>query len=440
MGSRYPGGSRRRSGGSGSRGLPYSKAAAAAMSNFQPPLPGNDNVPGAKGLQSKALKAIKLATRLSALKYVEYLLPMIGVTDPEVGLVYDMTGWGAHQQCTQDPVSGIRAIGTSNCLILQGVSFPAIEPHHEWCCTAHKYEVVPDLFRLRWVVVYHRDIPNIPINPPRLMIPGLVYVPGRPVLVPADVPFPGEGVTPVPAPYPLIPSMPSNVPIPGVPGRQIAYHPPARQGVGAYRPPAIVMLPGVAPLPHPESVPHVNRPPTVHEREKKLNIYMQGVLLGIVNFATETKDFVAALHKALPKECRAKPVRLGDWVPRTSTRARLAVTQRPREAKLFLDTKTDRVFVPYTEGYNRPRWLEKQRRFKSERTHRAPRVDEMAQAIWTCLGEISDKQWGQFIVDAIGEVAENQLEDYLFGKLGRTVAKANRNRISPAGLTLGPAL
>ena len=118
------------------------------------------------------------------------------------------------------------------------------------------------------------------------------------------------------------------------------------------------------------------RPPSKHTKERKFAITISGIGRLIVNGATETMDAVQSLYDALPASLRA------------------------------------RLFREHG-GYMSP--LDK------------------AEAVYRYINEIDGQK-------AVQNLIYNEIEDRIIGRLGRTVAAANRRRGSPGGLQLGPAL
>lgn len=68
------------------------------------------------------------------------------------------------------------------------------------------------------------------------------------------------------------------------------------------------------------------RPPGPNVRERKMIVAIHGVPARLINFATETLDFVDAIHGALPKELQARPRFVdGRWVPPSPVDKAMAV-------------------------------------------------------------------------------------------------------------------
>lgn len=144
--------------------------------------------------------------------------------------------------------------------------------------------------------------------------------------------------------------------------------------------------------------PVVYRPPGKGRKEVKLS--GGGGLAGLgwaaANIASEIGDFVTALEKGLPAKLRAHPV----WQPGGSE----------------FNWRWDPMVK---------RWL------KEAGSYRAPTIQEKASAIYDGW---SHMDW----TAAMGAVATSEVQDRLYGRIGRVMRKANRAAGRPLGYQSGP--
>lgn len=138
-------------------------------------------------------------------------------------------------------------------------------------------------------------------------------------------------------------------------------------------------------------------PPGRGVKEVKINGLgrLAGLGWAAANIASELVDFIEALEKGLPNSLRAKPV----WVPGGS----------------------EWNWTRSTSG----KW------HKEQGHYRAPTPQERASTIYDNWGSMD---WSA----ALGAVATNEVQDRLFGKLGRYMATASNRSGRPIGYGAGP--
>lgn len=165
-----------------------------------------------------------------------------------------------------------------------------------------------------------------------------------------------------------------------------------------------VLEPDVRPQPRPRvpdvtvSFPPVTpQPPGKGRKEVKLQAVgrLAGLGWAAANIASELVDFIQALNKGLPPALRAKPV----WVSGGSE-------------------------WNWTRGLS-GQW------HKEKGYYRAPTPQEVASNIYDHWDQMN---WGT----ALGAVAQNEVQDRLFGTLGRYMKKASVRSGRPIGYGAGP--
>lgn len=270
------------------------------------------------------------------------------------------------------------------------------------------------------IVSYRRERPAIPLGPAPTHIEEWVVrthaqsvTITAPQFIPlglpqwgAPQPWPGFGGDPWSAPSPLPP-----------PG-----HPPLR-GDGSNpnkpsNPPA--PEPGGNPAPSPVPVPGGNpQPPGPNVKERKVRVKLYGVYQAVGRawgFATEAGDAVDAVHDALANHCKAKPV----WVP----------TDRPSSGNIGIRQRQG----IRKRGALNWRWKPGKGWVRENGYYRAPTLVEKSNAVYKNF-ECVD------IGKAIENLAKDQLEDFLIGKIGEQLKKASKRKKGlPLGYGTGPAL
>lgn len=220
------------------------------------------------------------------------------------------------------------------------------------------------------------DIPEIPEIAPSV-IPNAI----PPLLWPSG--------TPRPLPFEAIPSRPT-VPGPSnLPGTQVGPAPVPSPLPGPNAPPVpatdpfgnpipwlhLAPMPRLAPLPH--------RP--ISGTEAKFFIGTPNAVKKLLHMVSEPHDFVDAIHKCVPKKWRSKtPV------------------------------------LP--KGRRSPRVIGKHR------------MDHMLGTIAEFLNDATTSQVGDFLVCSALSIADNEIEDAVFGILGGMVARVSRQLGLPLGI------
>lgn len=154
---------------------------------------------------------------------------------------------------------------------------------------------------------------------------------------------------------------------------------------------------------HPPPPGHPDDPPRNEVKKERKGTVKGGLAYGVINWVTEAGDFVDAIHDALPKDCRAKPVHV----------------ERPRSEKA---------------SYRGNAGWKKNGNHNGEWGYwRPPNDYERALAISNCFDRLDLGQ-------ALGNLVKNQIEDFIIGKIGKQVGKASRKSGRPVGFQAGPAL
>ena len=290
------------------------------------------------------------------------------------------------------------------------------------------------------------------VNPAPLRVPIGVPVYGH---SPLHRPLRFEWYEPIPTPYPNIPSVPAGPPAPGGQGRQVSY---GRRRLPYWPEIDVSMRPGQKPRVQTRKPTGFPRPPARNETERKIRFRDRiHAATNILNITTEGVDIIKALHKALPKECRAKPVALvgKDLRAQLSRKAQARKRDLRRRIELYRGnvikskfklTKDQRELLSATvpdgvEVYRKPRFYS-DGTFKIFRTHRAPTPYEQFQAINKCFDHMPMATFTKFFNDAFENLQGENMEDLFYGKLGQAMAEgASRSKIgSIGGFTTGPAL
>ena len=239
-----------------------------------------------------------------------------------------------------------------------------------------------------------------------------------PSLDPDQLPITQPGVDPDPVPWWLLPSRQFNpYRAPGQ-QRQAGYAVPEPEPIYEEIPtpvspgqigqlePSVPGAPGVSVSADPQSglewhspsARNQNNPrkPRWNEREKKTYVAAGAFAARIgFNFATEADDFITAIWKAVPIKERTLPP---GYVLRKGV---VRKTRRPKQTP-----------------------------------------QQMASDIWRYVNKVGmSSQAGQkFAFEAIDNLVANQVEDYVFGKIGRKGAEASGAAGLSHGLQLGPAM
>lgn len=193
-----------------------------------------------------------------------------------------------------------------------------------------------------------------------------------------------------------------------------AYGQPARgnvaPGVGFY-PNPVTGRPDAKPQPNRPGVPTrpadpsepSKEPPT---KERKGSARFGKFAFGVINWVTETQDVVQALHDALPKDCKAKP----------TFQSRPRTEQAQFRGGIYSREGAWKANKQYAAGWG---------------NYKAPTDYEKAAAIAACFERMD-------MGKAFGNLVENQIEDWAFGKIGKITGKASRKSGRPIGFQAGP--
>lgn len=220
-----------------------------------------------------------------------------------------------------------------------------------------------------------------PYDPP---LPGPIGRPARDPLDPEFEPTPG----PVPR-DPLTP--PSPMPTPSTAPKQGTGLEPGTEG------PVLIISMGSPVM--------VQDKPRKKEKEIKTRATRwMGLAWAAFNAVTEARDFIKALHKALPKRCK---------------------TRMPTKRK-------GPAFSKFSAA-------------------NAPTIQQMYMDVYQCIasgtglpyeGRHGLQPWeeGKFLNDAIDNLITDQIKDKVFGKFGKALGQASNKSGRPIGFGAGPAL
>lgn len=227
--------------------------------------------------------------------------------------------------------------------------------------------------------------------------------------------------TPKPAPAPKPVPAPQPVPSPNAPPASTPGTP------GAPRPPAGRLDPRIR-----QTRPTRKRPGR-KTKERKVRDKL-GLVRWALSQTTEAFDIVDALHRALPKDCRAKPV----WDPDGVSPGRNPYGKndalRDKKATNKWTDPDGVVHKVYGYGFT-PRGVAQPLDKANQNLYRAPNPYEKAKAVYRCYERLN-------IGDALFYWAKAQLVDKAIGKLNRGAQRQGQrfNPNRPITWTGGPAL
>lgn len=285
-----------------------------------------------------------------------------------------------------------------------------------------------------------------------------------PAIDPFSQPVRDRKAVPIPLPYPLIPHVRANPfrspteqsqrgnatpltiahtqPIHGIPGRGWIV---TGRGVIPIPGGSVVPRPGVGPVPVTHPLP---KPPPAKTKEHKLRLTLKpgNVALRIVNLATESFDVINALHDALDPKCQAQAVRIVPFNEMFGQGIRFRSPEHERNIEKLREGRSTRYAVQvmpngWRKYTKRDPAVVKAARIVRGRagvgslTHRPPTMQERLGALYQHMGEECFD-----LRKAMANLVENQIEDAIFGGLGRLTARANRKAGKSGGFQLGPAL
>lgn len=380
------------------------KPPKAANDNFKVPLAANDNF-RLKGMPWGLAEGVAKRGFSTAIKRQWAWLVADAVINNARAInnrhrPQSMAGWNA-AECL-DGTWEFLALGSTYCgpLGWPDVTFvPGVNEVADifgfWNAQIHGYRVVEDTglpalgtVFTRWGIAPNEtpiQIVNASMRPSYQIlarVPAWKNVPSwlpnwNPDALPVAAPAPAVR----PVPWHVVPQLPSSKPQ-GAPGKL-----PARGNNVDPKP-----------VPRPDVLP---KRPWKPVKETKAAVKWLGAFLNPVNWITESADAIEAVHKALPRELRAKPV----WVPAECGK-RVYTARGWRRTDQYADVGC---------GY-----------------FRASNPWEKAVAVYANWEKVD-------LGKALTNLVENQLEDYIIGKIGSVVGKASRKAGRPIGYQAGDA-
>lgn len=353
---------------------------------------------------------------------------MHGQADMCLGLQASVTPWG-------DPIpSYAKSVG-----LMRHTSYAGESP---------RFTVVRTWSRPGTGPAEHPDIGD-PISiarpsPARAYDPVVYYPSLDPISIPVPVGFPTPASEPRPIPYEALPLRTPNPFRSPTEAPSWGYTPPV--------PPAPPVPPGEVPGPGQEVIVGPGgqadagtprrpsraapvQPPRKGERERKATVALSGVPARIVNFATEGLDVVNALYDAL-LESPAFRAHL------ERTRFQMDLNAAVNLEDLFWRSDFNSVYSRHSKGTRNSRlaaWRRRQSLLdhagyarETWRDYAGPKTPlQKAAAVYKHLDKLD-------MARAMLRLAQSQMEDYFWGKVGRQSAKASGKIGRPVGVQFGP--